>query len=702
MPASKLSNTAKFYALLNTYDEEDMKVLRFSSTEGLSKLFSVSLELASRDPEVKVQDVIGKEGTFCLGSEELNRYMHGVVTSFHMVGSTAGHTMYGATIRPRMWLLTQRINCRIFQEKTVPEIVKEVLNDHGIAGDQLSVELNEDYETREYCVQYRESDYDFVCRLLKDEAIYFGFESDKDKTTLFLTDHVDRPVIEGEDSLRFAPPGGMAPEDGRDQVFEFSVNDIASPNTVVTRGYDIEKPHEMIEATASMGDGNLDQFDPWECQRNADLGQVVAANRLYEHYSRQTRMTGTSNCLALLPGRIFTLEEHPQTLLNSGYLVVEASMSGQSPQALEEDVPTGTEAEFSCSFEVLQEGYTFQNELRTPRPRMHGVQLALVVGSENAEIETDEYGRIRVMFRWDREATGNADSSCWIRVAQPWAGGEWGFLAIPRVGQEVVVDFIEGDPDRPIVVGSVYNGEQMPPQTLDQHKSRMTLRSQSLGGSGGFNEITLDDKENGENFYVHAEKDLNEVVKNTRTRSVGSDESVSVGGDRSHSVDGSETLTIGVDRELTVAAESKHTVGASHDQAIQADRKIRVGASSLVEIGTDITSRAGGNSVQEVTGDHAKTVGGAEDKVVSGPVSLSCGSSRETSVSDSDTLDATGPIHLTSGQEIKLTAGAASLTLKADGTIELAGVQVKVNAGATLDLVASGITSIKGLLVKMN
>ena len=695
MPTQTASNAAKFFVEIAEFDEDELKVLRFNSTEGISDLFEIDVEIAVRDETLHLEESVGAPSRFGVSTTGDMRFFTGIATRIEYCGATRGHSLYRAKIVPRLWRLTKRTNCRIFQDMDAIEILEQICDEHNISGDDIDVDLSPTLEAREYCVQYRETDYEFVSRLLEEEGLFFYFDAGSQGLTLVVTNNgTTRPRIDGEDELRYAPTAGMVSEDDRDQVFDFEVVREKCHDGYVSRGYDIEQPHEMYETGERATTLQSNVFEPLETYASASAGTSITERRLTAIWTGQHVVAGSSNSSDILPGYEFDLIDHPVEGYDQPYHVLRATMRGASPQALEEDTADGGEGEFVLSFTAIPSTVEFVPPRRTPRPDMRGSQLGLVVGSENTEIETDEYGRVKVRFRWDQETEGDENSSCWIRVAQPWAGSNWGFLAIPRVGQEVVVDFLDGDPDKPIVVGSVYNGEQMPPQTLEQDKSRMTLRSQSLGGGGGFNEITLDDKENDEELFMQAERDMRQEVKHCRSRSVGADESVSIGGDRTRSVKGDESITVTGDRKVKVDKGALHKTKLKFERQTGQEEVRTVGKASTTTIGKDATVTIGGNHTLTVTGTQSRTIGKAMELV--------CTASLNETITGAITRSSDDSVTIEAKNQIVLETGSSSLTLKKDGTIELKGKTLKIGGSQKIELKSSGPVEVKGSVVKLN
>jgi type VI secretion system secreted protein VgrG len=561
-----------------------------SGTEGLSELFRFELGLLAQ-PGVRLdfEQLLGQTVTVRLEFAAGTRFISGIVSRFSQGGEVRGpagdvtFVRCRAEVVPRLWLLGRRARSQIFQQISVPDILKKVLT--GIDADY---QLQGKYEDRDYCVQYRETDLAFASRLMEEEGIHYHFTFAAGKHTLVVADtpssHGNVPVAA---NLIFEVVlGGTRPED---RVVAWEKSQFLRAGKVTLRDSCFELPGQNLEATAAAQDSvragtvdhqvklgasvglelydypglyaqRFDGVDQGGGNRPADLQKIFKDNqrtaklRIAQEVSESVRGEGESTCRQLTAGHAFTLGRHPDA--DGKYVVTrvrhESTLEGAYINKANPEI--GYSNRFECTpFEL-----PFRPPGRTPRPVVHGTQTATVVGPSGEEIATDKYGRIKVQFPWDRDDKNNLDSSCWVRVATGWAGKQWGAIHIPRVGQEVVVAFEEGDPDRPIVVGSVYNAENMPPYTLPDNKTRSTLKSRSTkqGTADNYNEIRFEDKKDSEEIYVHAEKDFNRVVENNDTITIGFDKKNK--GDRTVEVFNNLTETVGAGEAQ--AADGSHTV----------------------------------------------------------------------------------------------------------------------------------------------
>src|SRR6185503_10705429 len=426
--------------------------------------------------DIDLEKLLGADVTveIDLPEDRGTRYIHGFVSEMAHTGRSGAYVTYSAVLRPWFWFLTRQAGCRIFQQMTVPDIIKKVFGDRGFSDYKASLKAT--YRKWEYCVQYRETDFNFLSRLMEQEGIYYFFEYEDGKHTLVLADalgaHKSLPHYA---EIPYYPPSDNVVRD--EHVFEWALKKSVRTGKFSSTAFYFIEPKSSLEVSASIAASHAhakyEFFDyPGEHYKKAD-GDRYAKVHMEELAAQHERVTGQTDALGLFPGGLFTLKEYPREDQNREYLIVSThhrlSLGGY------EASKGGDELEYNCSFEAMPSAVPFRTERLTPKPVMQGPQTAIVVGKAGEEIDTDEYGRVKVQFKWDRLGKKDDNSSCWVRVAQQWAGGQWGGVTIPRIGQEVVVDFIEGDPDRPIVTGRVYNADNMPPYALPANKTQSGL-----------------------------------------------------------------------------------------------------------------------------------------------------------------------------------------------------------------------------------
>jgi type VI secretion system secreted protein VgrG len=498
-----------------------------TAKESLGRLFSYQLQAVSKNAEIDLRALLGTSMTARYVSRSgFTRYFNGIVcegaqTSFVNIGN-ARYARYEFTLVPKPWLLTRKRDCRIYRNMSVPQIVSQVL--HEIGYGDLKQSLTGNYPVREYCVQYRESDFDFISRLMEQEGIYYFFTHTERVHTMVLADslgaHAPVPTFE---QIPYAPLT-VHSNRTRATIGEWRMARTTNSTKVQLDDYDYLKPKASLLATEELTDtadvhriSGLDIYDYGYgtygySQQLAD-GQRWAQVRADALNVSQAACTGNSDASGLTTGALFTLTEFPIAQVNQEYLVIESEI-----RIFEPDYTSGdkeSEQPFTCDFKAIRSRQPFRTMQETPRPVIAGLQTAVVYGDTPEDIAVDKYGRVQVTFFWNQPGKPNAQNSCPVRVAQLWAGKRWGAQFMPRVGQEVVVSFLDGDPDRPLIIGSVYNADNMPPYTLPDSKTQSGVKSRSLqGGPDDANELRFDDKPGSEQLLIHAQKDLREEAEN--------------------------------------------------------------------------------------------------------------------------------------------------------------------------------------------
>jgi type VI secretion system secreted protein VgrG len=518
---------------------------RMFGSERLSGLFEFTLDLLSSNPGISADDILGKPLTVRAELPDgSSRYFNGFAVRFSHTGGHLDVSSYRVVLRPWLWFLTRTADCLIFQGESAPDIIMSVFRNAGFS--DFSNLLTKTYQKRDYCVQYRETSFNFVSRLMEAEGIYYYFKHDDSKHTLVLADglsaHSTNP---GYETVRYYPPDDMGRRE-TDGLSDWSASwDVRSGKFTHT-DYDFKKPRTRMAAVSAAtqpyghGDGEIYDFPGDYLQ--PDDGEALARVRLEELQAQYELFEGHGEVGGLGAGSLFTLNEHPVDNYNREYLI---SASNYTAAATPYTMGAQVSPTFSCSLSAIDSTQPFRPHRVTPKPVVCGPQTALVVGKSGDEITTDEYGSVKVQFHWDRKGAKNETSSCWLRVSQLWAGKAWGAMFVPRIGQEVIVDFLEGDPDRPIVTGRVYNGDNKPPYSLPARQTVSTIVSNSSKGGSGSNELRFEDAKGNEEVYMHAQKDFSRVVENNDSLRVGRDLTINIGHDRTVSVEtGSDSLTI--------------------------------------------------------------------------------------------------------------------------------------------------------------
>jgi type VI secretion system secreted protein VgrG len=518
----------------------DLVVYSMTGMEELAHLFEFNLELLSFKADIDFKKIVGQRVTVTLDLDKGERHFNGYVTQFRYTGNTARYSTYEATVRPWLWFLTRTADCRVFQKgidgiKTVPDIIKAVFRDNGMS--DFDDRLSGTYRDWIYCVQYRETDFNFVSRLMEQEGIYYYFEHEKGKHTMVLADDLSaHKPFPGHEKAPYFPPSGMSVQT-KDHIELWNLTQSIQPGKYAIAEYDFEKP--KVELLSRLG--KTREFDyaikdpeifdyPGQYKDSGD-GDHYVKLRLHELQTQHERVQGGGPIRTLAAGSLFTLEDHPRRDQNKEYLTISVShrmTDGEYISGGGESVEL-----YRCEMEVMDKNEPFRPARKSPKPVVQGCHSAVVVGPENEEIFTDKYGRVKVQFHWDRYGKNDENSSCWVRVSQAWAGKDWGSMHIPRIGHEVLVSFMEGDPDRPIITGRVYNAENMPPYKLEANKTQSGIKSRSSkdGSSDNFNEIRMEDKKGEEELYFHAEKNHTNITENDRNDNVGHNYSLTVQND---------------------------------------------------------------------------------------------------------------------------------------------------------------------------
>ncbi|MDH1146574.1 type VI secretion system tip protein VgrG [Pseudomonas mosselii] len=531
-------------------------------SEELGRLFDFELQLTSDDPAIDLNQLLGKPMSLSVQqSVGSSRHFHGIVARCSQSVDQGQFASYRVTLRPWLWLLTRTSDCRIFQHLSAPQIIKQVFRDLGFS--DFEDLLSRNYREREYCVQYRETSFDFVSRLMEEEGIYYFFRHEQERHVLVLADaygaHQKAP---GYETVPYYPPDGQHRE--RDHINDWHLAQEVQPGSLELNDYDFQRPSARIDVRSAMprphqaGDYPLYDY-PGAYEQTQD-GEHYARTRLESLQSLHERIELRGNARGLGSGHLFSLSNFSRQDQNREYLIVAARYYVHQ-ERLESGGGSGA-AQFESNLSCIDAQQSYRPVGSTLRPIVKGPQTAVVVGPAGEEIWTDQYGRVKVHFHWDRHDQSNENSSCWIRVSQATAGKNWGSIQVPRIGQEVIVSFLEGDPDRPIITGRVYNAEQTVPYDLpgSATQSGMKSRSSKGGSPANFNEIRMEDKKGVEQLYVHAERNMDTVVEQNQTLSVGISrvktvgmiETVTIGQDRLRSVRHRDVLLVGGDKRDSV------------------------------------------------------------------------------------------------------------------------------------------------------
>ncbi len=619
--------------------DDFLLIERLTATEGISQLYSIELELVHAEEEegyvptsVSNQQILGKGVSISIKqSDGTSRMFHGIVQQFFQGTRHVRFSFYKAVIVPQVWLLTQKRQSRIFQQQSVPDILKKVFD-----GFNVKFELQGTFEPRNYCVQYRESDWDFASRLMEEEGIFYFFEHSETQHQLI--------VANDPQSHRDCPNKSDIPyfhkvetEDFVSSIHQWSRKSIYQTGMVTYWDHNFQLPGNKLDTQQpsrfNIADSSkLEVYDyPGGYSRKYDgidkSGGENAGN-LQKVFSDKTKASqiamqaldaqhelgnGGGDCSSITAGYRFKMSQHPDSEMNGQYVITSVThKAAQVPSYVSDG---STDEPYKNTFVALRHGSgapPFRPMRQTAKPIVHGSQTATVVGPNGEEIFTDKYGRVKVQFHWDREGRNDGDSSCWIRVAQSWAGNKWGMVFIPRIGMEVIAHFLDGDPDQPIITGSVYNPEMMPPYALPDEKTKSTMKSNSSKGGGGFNEFRIEDKKGSEQIFIHAEKDQDIRVKNDCKEIIKHD--------RHLIVENEQFEKVGCDKHLQVSGNQNEKVGGSVSLNCGGSQQIKTSQKHAVEAGTEIHLKAGTTTVVEASTSLTLKVGGNFININSGGI----------------------------------------------------------------------------------
>src|SRR5229473_2621324 len=653
----------------------------FVAAEGISKLFHVTAELLSENHSISFKDIVGKQVTLQVqhhGDDQ--RHWNGFVSRFACVGGDNRFSYYRAEIVPWVWFLTRTADCQIFQQKTIPEIIKKIFQDHGFQDFQDLTQGS--YPQREYVVQYRETAFNFVSHLMEKYGIFYFFQHDQKSHKLIFADkpspsvHKNCPV---QHKVRFNySPGGVLLKE--DIVGSWGAEQELRPGKYALTDYNFQTPNTSLMANVQTvaeigGNTKYEIYDYPGIHINKSEGDTVTKLRMEEEEAAHHLVAGSGNCRSFAPGYKFHLDEHSRREQNGDYLLTEVTHSASVGDSYSGS-GGGPEETYTNHFTCIPFSVPFRPQRLTPKPVVQGLQTAVVVGPSGEEIYPDKYGRVKVQFFWDRLGKKDENSSCWVRVSQPWAGKNWGSINIPRIGQEVIVEFLEGDPDRPIITGRVYNDDQMPTYPLPDHKTRTTFMSRSTkgGGSANYNELRFEDKKGSEQIFINAEKDMDHRVENDSREFIGNDRSLIVHANQ---------------RELVEADKHGHVKGV-HQEKIDKDMSLQIGGKQMEKVASDKSLEVGGDHKEKIAGNVSLQVTQDQKSKVDGNVSLQVGESRNEKIGMTHAMEAGQTIHLKAGMTIIIEAGM-QISLKGPGGfvdigpagVTIQGTMVLINSGGS-------------------
>ena len=722
--------------------------LEFRSLEGseqISRLFEHRVRMISQSASISAKALLGKDLSIEIDlTTEVGgggkRFISGQVTQFTYIGRDGDFYSYEAVLRPWLWHATRRSDFKIFQFKKVPDIIQEVLGPYGFS---IENKLTGSYRTWDYIVQYGETDFNFVSRLMEMEGAYFYFSHSQGSHTLVLADDIGShsPLPNGPSTIPYYSGDRAAHVHDQDFIDGWSfAEDIASGHFAAD-DYDFKKPKSILDTKQQQPAGHTEDSRelyewPGGYTEMGD-GENYARVRIEQQKAQRETVQGEGNARNLAPGYLFTFSKYPRGDQNKDYLI-EAAYYRFEENVRRSDGAGGagnasrggldSPTSYRLSISAVPKTTPYRSQRTTPKPHTTGPQTAVITGPAGEEIYTDQYGRVKVQFHWDRYGSFDENSSCWIRVSQTWAGSNYGSMHIPRIGQEVIVDFLNGDPDYPIITGRVYNAMQMPPWELPANKTQSGIKTRSSkdgtpgagmkSGAGDANAIRFEDRKGAEQLWLHAQKDqLTEVendeekwVGQDRRKTVDRDEFNTIHRDRTEIVDRNEKINVhgwrteevDLDETITIHSNRKEVVDGNEDITIHKNRKERVDHNETISIGDNRTEDVGGNETIGISGTRSVTIGGAKLETVALAKAetiglakaLTIGLAYQTTVgaamnttvvlaqsaqigTDKST-DVGKSYDITAGDQLTITVGKASLVMKKDGTITINGQEIDI------------------------
>lgn len=631
------TQTNRLIAIDTPLGPDVLLLRRMTGQEGISQLFSFDLDLLSSDAAIKFEDIIGKNVTIRVQvDDEEERFFNGYITQFRLIGNDVGLANYQATMVPWLWFLSRTTDCRIFQNVTIPDIIKKIFSDLGFS--DFKFNLKTTYPPWDYCVQYRETDFNFVSRLMEQEGIFYYFEHEEQKHTLVVADNpsVHQPC-QGQPDIKWNPEGTGILEEV--VIGSVELHQQFRPGKYALTDYNFETPSTslMAQVDTKVAVGNNKKFEvydyPGEYETKSE-GEALAKVRMEEEEAQHFELIGTSNCRVFTSGFRFKLKEYFREDMNREYLLTQVQHSASVGNTYTSRAGGG-EQDYETRFVCIPYSIPFRPLRITPRPVVQGPQTAVVVGPKGEEIYVDKLGRVKVQFFWDREGKLDENSSCWIRVSQIHAGKGFGAIDIPRIGEEVIISFLEGDPDLPIIIGRVYNGQNMPPNGLPAAGMVTGLKSNTTPGGGGNNAIMLDDTKGKEGMTIHAQYDMNTTVEHDANVTINT---------------GNSTFTVKT---------------GTHTETIKGDTSI------TIQSGTMKLDVAAKTYTHHVKGEVTETYDATQSTTVDKDIQIQ---------------SKTAMITISAKTEIQLKCGKSLISLKEDGTIKISGENIDVSGGKTAKL----------------
>ena len=616
------ANPQTHFSLTLPNFKHDLQVLSFTGKESISEPYSFDVELVSERPDLDIESLLHKQAFLAFNRSGAG--IHGQVYRIAQGDSGKRLTRYSLTLVPHLAYLAHRTNQRIFQQQTVPQIIAQILEEHGIQSNAYRFQLGSTYPPRDYCVQYNESDLHFIQRLCWEEGIHYHFQHSQQGHTLVLGDDqtifpkLGKPTAYVQDS-------GLVADEPVVSIFSLRVASRTSRTTL--RDYDFKKSSITLEAncrpTVQGGQPDLEDYRYPGGFIHRERGELLSRRALEGHRTDYRQAKGQSDQPALISGHFLRLSEHPRQECNDLWLLCSIEHEGQQPQVLEESLSI----EVGGHKDSLRQGYRntftatpweaiYRPQKAYKKPRILGSQTAVVTGPKGEAIHCDAYGRVKVCFHWDRKDQRDDKSSCWLRVASSWAGNGHGAVTIPRVGMEVLVSFLEGDPDAPVISGCLNNSANPLAYELPANKTRSVFRSRSSPGTTGFNELHLEDRSGQELIYLRAQRDMEQKIEH--------DSRLEVGNERKETIKGNSVVILEAEEQRTVTADRKVQLKANDYLLVGSSSHTRVGQTLVVEAGQEVHIKAGANLILDAGASITLKAGGQHIVIGPGGIFSSC------------------------------------------------------------------------------
>lgn len=732
---SVIEQAARAVRIHTALPDNTLALSDLSGEEQLSELFRYSVECVSENAALDLYEVLGMPiGIEFDTADDGIRHINGLVSEAAHVGSRGEYALYRLTMTAWPWMLTRTSDCRIFANSSVPDIIESVLQESGF--DAVDNRLMNSYDPWCFCVQYKETDFNFISRLMEHEGIYYFFEHFENQHVLVLCDGSTAHATASNYAEIPHYPDSAEQSRKTENLVNWQFRKKVRSGKYATKDFAFDEPkRDLLVHNFSAAAGQYEGKEIYDYpggypyqdsgEMTRDYGERLARARMEALSAKHEVAMADGNVRGLAAGNLFTLTNCERDDQNREYLVMSASLRIRMDSYY--SGAGGGPVELQSSFRCIPSNVPYRPQLKTPKPEIKGPQTAIVVGPAGEEIWTDRHGRVKLQFHWDRYGESDENSSCWVRVSQAWAGEKWGSIHIPRIGQEVIVEYIDGDPDRPIVTGRVYNGDRPVPYELPANATQSGIKSRSskAGKPANFNEIRMEDKKGSEEIYIHAEKDQINIVENDefngvghdRQEEVGNDETINIGKNKSISVGANHTETVQANFDLSVGASKSESVGASSSETVAVAKSLAIGAAYQISIGAAMNTTVGGALAEEVGGLKTEVVGAAKSVSVVGTLSQDIGGSASSSIGG-DASEMIGgkysvtvvkehtlkarKFRLEAEEEVVIKAGKAQITMKSNGDIEISGANVSVKGTKKIDVKATKDVTIKGSKVKQN